>query len=106
MKILLFVMTLGLFGMLATLCFSLVVTLARLHLRGVELYLAGRWTCEGLSADRQAELWGRFRDALGLPEGTATKCGVASDARCFDCGCPQHVGVCQHCGHRQQREAA
>jgi hypothetical protein len=41
-----------------------------------QLYLAGRWTCEGLSPEEQARLWEDLRDALGLPEGTATKAGV------------------------------
>jgi hypothetical protein len=40
------------------------------------LYLAGRWTSEWVSVDEQARLWEALRDALGLPEGTATKAGV------------------------------
>jgi hypothetical protein len=40
------------------------------------LYFAGRWSCDKLPPDEQARLWEELRDALGLPEGSATKAGV------------------------------
>lgn len=50
------------------------VDLVELVAVGRDLYFAGRWTCD---ADVDAAgLWSRFRDALGLPEGTATALGI------------------------------
>lgn len=42
------------------------------------LYLAGRWDCALLPAGVAADMWARLRDALGIPEGTATKLGIAA----------------------------
>jgi hypothetical protein len=56
--------------------FYFVRTFIRLHLAGLDLYLAGKWVCQDIPAQRQAALWTRFRDALGLLEGTATALGV------------------------------
>jgi hypothetical protein len=55
---------------------KIVFRLMRLHLAGVQLYLAGRWECATVSEGHAADLWARFRDALGLPKGTATALGL------------------------------
>lgn len=43
---------------------------------GSELYRRGQWQALGVSKYESALLWGRFRDALHLPKGTATVLGV------------------------------
>ena len=59
---------------------SLVAALAKQHARfeelkadALQLYMAGKWSCDTLDDDEQARLWVNLRNALGLPEGTATK---------------------------------
>lgn len=42
------------------------------------LYMAGRWTCTGVSDEQQTKLWTDARDALGLPAGTATARGMGA----------------------------
>jgi hypothetical protein len=46
---------------------------------GRALYFAGRWNCE--SDVDAAALWTRFRDALGIEPGTATKLGIGQSSR-------------------------
>ena len=36
------------------------------------LYMAGKWGCPNLNEADQSALWEALRDALGIPEGTAT----------------------------------
>lgn len=47
-----------------------------------ELYFAGRWHTEGLDHVTAARLWGRLRDALGLPEGSARAVGLGCGENC------------------------
>jgi len=44
----------------------------------IALYMSGRWECRELTPEQQAALWVRLRDAAHLPNGTATKAGVAA----------------------------
>ena len=47
-----------------------------LHAAALQLYMAGKWDCDTLEDDEQTRLWINLRNALGLPEGTATKAGL------------------------------
>lgn len=49
---------------------------AQLPTAATALYLAGRWSAPNVSDSDAENLWTALRDALGLPEGTATKLGV------------------------------
>jgi hypothetical protein len=42
------------------------------------LYMAGRWSAPGVSDVEAARLWTALRDAVGLPEGTATTAGIGT----------------------------
>jgi hypothetical protein len=53
-------------------------TLLRVGDAAHALYMAGRWECHALPESEQARLWEALRDALGLPQGTATAAGVAN----------------------------
>ena len=46
---------------------------SELHAAALQLYMAGKWSCDTLEDDEQTRLWINLRNALGLPEATATK---------------------------------
>ena len=48
----------------------------KLETAAFQLYMAGKWDCDTLEDDEQTRLWTNLRNALGLPEGTATKAGL------------------------------
>jgi hypothetical protein len=51
---------------------------ARLEEVATDLYMAGYWTRNEGTPQEDLSMWEALRDALGLPEGTATKAGVAA----------------------------
>lgn len=50
--------------------------ITRLERFALELYSAGFWKADGLSAHQAASLWERHRDLHNIPVGTATAKGV------------------------------
>lgn len=51
----------------------------KLWTAATDLYTAADWSSNGqLSPEREAVLWARLRDALGLEKGTATELGVGA----------------------------
>ena len=44
----------------------------------LDLYLAGKWTCDEIPAGRQQILWLNLRDAAKISEGTASRAGGGS----------------------------
>jgi hypothetical protein len=59
---------------------ALVVELEQVKAAAVKLYRAGRWSAPQVSDVDAAVMWTALRDALGVPDGTATALGVAADA--------------------------
>jgi hypothetical protein len=80
-----------LIGSLITFLILVVIGLAnkitRLEKFALELYSAGFWKAEGLSAHQSAALWERFRDLFNIPVGTATAKGVGDTYQ----ACPRKV---------------
>jgi hypothetical protein len=66
----------GLITFLILVVIGLAQKITRLEKLAREIYTAGFWKAEGLSAHRSAELWTRFRDEFDIPPGTATQAGV------------------------------
>lgn len=52
----------------------------RLLAAALQLYKAAKWTTSSLSPKAQQELWETFRDASGIPRGTATQLGFAAES--------------------------
>jgi hypothetical protein len=50
----------------------------RLYNAANALYKSARWVANSLSPEHQTELWTALRDALRLPEGTATAMGLGA----------------------------
>jgi hypothetical protein len=52
----------------------------RLYEAANALYKSARWVANSLSPEHQTELWTALRDALRLPEGTATAMGLGANS--------------------------
>lgn len=71
-----FLASAGMTVFLGAIIVSVATRLQRLQVLCINLYLAGYWKAEGVSAHEAMTLWTDLRDELGLPKGTATSLGV------------------------------